>query len=269
MHVKLNIRDSKVSIMKFSQLLFTTLPLLASAARLGTPSEDKQKARALKSKGKDYEHPPVPPPLPPCGGVDMSVLGGSAGTIDAEAFGAILQAGEGIGLQLESACLEANALCLEFASLDVNAMEDSTMFQENLDLFLLFACCSELPQFIEPETNGQVNLGIALLIQGALAIGSAAGGLVNVDDITINIDPENQCAVSASVGGANGGDINAVSFLVGDNIAIGYGESTGNIDTVEGFNVGAGATLNVAAAVGNANGGNVNVSGVTIGTESF
>ena len=262
--------------MKFSQLFFATFPFLTTAARLGTPFKDEHEARIL-GKGKagkgNYDYGVhVPPPLYPCDDIDMSWLGGDAGIVDSVSFGAMLNAGVGAGIDVESACASVDSLCAAYAGFDGTAPSMGMLtgtVDVDVDLLLLTACCSEIIQSLGPETNDEFNLGIALLLQGALSLGFSPGGNAGFDSMYIEIDPVRQCALKASINveGGNGGDVTASTNLLAINVGAGIGYTEGNIDENSGANIGAGAVLNAAVAVGGTSGGDASSGTVYIGND--
>ena len=265
-----------LTTMKFSQLFFATFPFLTTAARLGTPFKDEHEARIL-GKGKagkgNYDYGVhVPPPLYPCDDIDMSWLGGDAGIIDSESFGVMLNAGVGAGIDVESACASVDSLCAAYAgfgSASSNGLLTGNVTGSDVDLLLLTACCSEIIQSLGPETNGEFNLGIALLLQGALSLGFSAGGYAGFGDMYIEVDPVRECALKASINveGGNGGEVIATTELLAINVGAGIGYTEGNIDDNFGANIGAGAVLNAAVAVGDTSGGDAESEAVYIGND--
>ena len=265
--------------MKFSQLFFATFPFLTTAARLGTPFKDEHEARILgkgkagKGNGGNYDYGVhVPPPLYPCDDIDMSWLGGDAGIVDSVSFGAMLNAGVGAGIDVESACASVDSLCAAYAGFDVTAPSMGMLTDTvdvDVDLLLLTACCSEIIQSLDPETNDEFNLGIALLLQGALSLGFSPGGNAGFGSMYIEIDPVRQCALNASISveGGNGGDVTASTNLLAINVGAGIGYTEGNIDENSGANIGAGAVLNAAVAVGGTSGGDASSGNVYIGND--
>ena len=176
-------------------------------------------------------------------------------------------AGVGAGINLESACADTEAICAGILAGQAIQTGLNTTTEGGLLLLEVFACCSEIIQSLGPESEDDLNLGIALLLQGALSLGEAIGGDAGFDSMVIEIDPERQCALSASIGieGGNGGEVIATSELLAINVGAGIGYTEGNIDNQSGANVGAGAVLNAAIAGGFVSGGDATAGEIIIG----